>query len=490
MAVPVLRDQPGQGSSGRGNVRALFDIHGFRRLLGVRLTSQFSDGLFQAALAGSVLFNPAQQSSPAKIATGFAVLLVPFSILGPFVGVFLDRWSRRNIIYIANVFRACLALPAAVLIWTGGIGVPFFACALLIAAINRFFLAGLSAALPHVVPEPLLVTNNATSSTLGTVAYSLGLGTTAVALHTILHTNDNGYGWLCVAAAVGYFGAAMLARVSFRRTDLGPEQGVQVVGTIASEVAAVARGMVAGARHLAQRRPVAAAMGVQALCRTLYGVLTIATLLLYSRFFYDNYTSAIGGLGQVVVVGSVGAVAAAFITPYATRSIGGRLWIIALTAMVAIILPPLALPFIPILLGHRDVPDEPVVARDQDRCGHERAGSLRRELPWPGVQRRGHAVQRVLRAGPVHRGAHAAGRRALTDRHRRRLDRLPRGGGALRGHDPAKRSFAAGRRIERWQPSRLSAMTHGRRVGRCQSRLPAAALTRAACSDCAYASLV
>jgi MFS family permease len=349
--VSVVGERPSQPAEpGRGNVRALFDIRGFRRLLAMRLTSQFSDGLFQAALAGSVLFNPAQQSSPAKIATGFAVLLVPFSILGPFVGVFLDRWSRRNIIYVANMLRAALALPAAVLIWTGGIGVPFFACALLIAAINRFFLAGLSAALPHVVPEPLLVTNNATSSTLGTVAYSLGLGTTAVALHTILHTNNTGYGWLCVAGAAGYLSAALLARSSFGHADLGPDRSVPITGTVASEIVAVVRGMVAGAQHLAERRAVAAAMGVQALCRTLYGVLTIATLLLYSRFFYDNYTSAIGGLGQVVVVGSIGAVAAAFITPYATRSIGGRLWIVTLTAMVAVVLPPLALPFVPILL--------------------------------------------------------------------------------------------------------------------------------------------
>ena len=80
-------------------------------LLAIRLTSQFSDGLFQAALAGSVLFNPAQQTSPVKIAAGFAVLLVPFSMLGPFVGVFLDRWSRRNIIYMANLLRAVLAVP-------------------------------------------------------------------------------------------------------------------------------------------------------------------------------------------------------------------------------------------------------------------------------------------------------------------------------------------------------------------------------------------
>lgn len=306
--------------------------------------------MFQAALAGSVLFNPAQQSSPGKIAVGFAVLLVPFSILGPFVGVFLDRWSRRNIIYMANLLRAVLAVPAAVVVWTSGIGIPFFVCALLIAAINRFFLAGLSAALPHVVPEPLLVTSNATSSTLGTVAYSLGLGTTAVALHTILQTNDTGYGWLCAAAALGYLVAALLARTSFDRAALGPDLAVRAAASIASEIAVVARGMVAGARHLAARRQVAAAMGVQALCRMLYGVLTLATLLLYSRYFYDNYTSAIGGLGQVVVVGSVGAVAAAFVTPYATRRVGGRVWIITLTALVAVILPPLALPFIPVLL--------------------------------------------------------------------------------------------------------------------------------------------
>ena len=91
-------------------------------------------------------------------------------------------------------------------------------------------------------------------------------------------------------------------------------------------------------------------MGVQALCRMLYGVLTLATLLLYSRYFFDNYTAALGGLGQVVVVGSFGAVAAAFVTPYATRRIGGRVWIIALTALVAVDLPTLALPFIPVLL--------------------------------------------------------------------------------------------------------------------------------------------
>ncbi|WP_173162929.1 hypothetical protein [Phytohabitans suffuscus] len=40
------------------NLRSVLAVRGFRRLLGVRLSSQLADGLFQAALAGSVLFNP------------------------------------------------------------------------------------------------------------------------------------------------------------------------------------------------------------------------------------------------------------------------------------------------------------------------------------------------------------------------------------------------------------------------------------------------
>jgi MFS family permease len=349
--VSVAEDHADQlSASDRGNVRALVAIRGFRRILAVRLTSQFGDGLFQAALAGSVLFNPAQQTSPVKIAIGFAVLLIPFSILGPFVGVFLDRWSRRNVIYGANIIRAAFALPAAILIWTGGVGLAFFTCALVIAAINRFFLAGLSAALPHVVPEDLLVTNNATSSTLGTVAYSLGIGTTALALHTVLPTNDHGYAGFCAAGSICYLAAALIARASFARAALGPDRALPGTDVLVGDIVAVAKGMVAGAKHLAQRRQVAAAMGVQALCRSLYGVLTLATLLLYSRFFFHNYTAAIGGLGVIVVVGSVGAVAAAFITPYATRRFGGRRWIIAVTALVAVVLPPLVFPFIPALL--------------------------------------------------------------------------------------------------------------------------------------------
>lgn len=69
---------------------------GLGRLLAVRLTSQLTDGVFQAALIGGVLFNPERHADPLAAALGFAVLLVPYSVIGPFAGALLDRWDRRS----------------------------------------------------------------------------------------------------------------------------------------------------------------------------------------------------------------------------------------------------------------------------------------------------------------------------------------------------------------------------------------------------------
>ena len=48
------------------------------------------------SLAGAVLFDPEHQARAADIAAGFAVLLLPYSFVGPFAGVLLDRWWRQR----------------------------------------------------------------------------------------------------------------------------------------------------------------------------------------------------------------------------------------------------------------------------------------------------------------------------------------------------------------------------------------------------------
>ena len=103
-----------------GDLRHLIRGVQFRRLFAVRITSQFADGFFQVGLASYVLFSPERQPDAASIAAALAVVLLPMTVIGPFAGVFLDRWNRRQILALANVVRVVPVLSAAVIIATDG----------------------------------------------------------------------------------------------------------------------------------------------------------------------------------------------------------------------------------------------------------------------------------------------------------------------------------------------------------------------------------
>src|SRR3954449_4655900 len=180
-------------------VRHLLLRADFRRLLGTRLFAQFGDGVFQAALAGTVLFNPQRAADPVAVAAGFAVLLLPYSLVGPFAGVWLDRWSRRQVLLHANVVRAALVAVVAALIVGGVGGTLFYTAGLAVFSVNRFVLSALSAGLPHTTDAPSLVSANAMSTTSGTVATVVG-GGAALALLRAVGTGDTGYGVLALTA--------------------------------------------------------------------------------------------------------------------------------------------------------------------------------------------------------------------------------------------------------------------------------------------------
>ena len=97
-------------------VRELLTTRDFRFLLSVRLVGQSGDGMLQAALATFVLFSPERQPDAVKVAASFAILLIPYSVIGPFAGVFLDRWSRRQVLVRANLLKALFVLPILALV--------------------------------------------------------------------------------------------------------------------------------------------------------------------------------------------------------------------------------------------------------------------------------------------------------------------------------------------------------------------------------------
>ncbi|MCZ2849563.1 MFS transporter [Modestobacter sp. VKM Ac-2978] len=312
-------------------VRHLLLRADFRRLLATRLSSQFGDGVFQAALAGTVLFNPQQATNPIDVAAGFAVLLLPYSLVGPFAGVWLDRWSRRQVLLVANVVRAVLVVAVAALILAGIQGIGFYVAGLLVFSVNRFVLSALSAGLPHTTDAPSLVSANALSTTSGAVAGVLG-GGVAIGATALIGSGSGGYAGLALASAVPYLVAsAVVSR--FPRGHLGPDH-LSLAATVSARD--VLHGMVAGARHMLAHPPATAILSVMAVHRLMYGLLTLMTLLLYRNSFADDtglFPGGLAGLGQVLAAGAAGTLLAAAVTPWAVRRWGKAAWVVGLLVL-------------------------------------------------------------------------------------------------------------------------------------------------------------
>lgn len=321
-------------------VREMFRERDFRRLLRVRLAGQLGDGLFQGALVGAAFFNPAKATSAQEAAVAFATLLLPYSVVGPFAGVLLDRWSRQRVLLVSNLARTVLvALLALSLVDSGPTSPSTVALALVVVSVNRFVLAGLSASLPQVVVDRRLVTANSFTTTLGGGAAALG-GAVAVGLRQLFGKDDAGAARTALVAGLVYAGAALLARRIDRRR-LGPagppahERAVEAFGM-------VARGLLEGARHVHQRGQAARGLAAITAHRFFYGLSFVATLLLYGKQGYlgrgfATPGKAFIGLGEVVTASVVGGLLAALVTPRVTRRTGTQAWITSVFGAAAVV---------------------------------------------------------------------------------------------------------------------------------------------------------
>jgi MFS family permease len=318
----------------RHHVRVAFTSGGFRRLFAVRVLAQFADGVFQASLAGAVLFNPERQAHAADVAAGFAVLLLPYSLIGPFAGVLLDRWWRQRVLVVSCVLRAGAVAVVAAEIAGGLHGEPFYASALVVLSISRFFLSALSVSLPHVVGSEELVTANSLSTTFGGIATTAG-GGAAIGVRALLGSDNSAYAAGAIAAVLPYLAAALVA-TRFAKAVLGPDDVERAARETLTEVL---RGLAAGARHLRARRPAFLALAMITVHRVCYGLFAVYSVLLF-RNYYDAhgvFRSGLAGLGQLVAAIAIGGGLAALATPPASRRLSFTRWAVVLLVVAAVV---------------------------------------------------------------------------------------------------------------------------------------------------------
>lgn len=264
----------------------------------------------QAGVAWLVLLSPDAQRTPGAFAGVLALVLLPFSAVGPFAGTVLDRWSRRNILVGGQLLRTVVVLAiAAVAATTTGATAAAYTLVLVALGINRLLLAALSAAIPHTVPARHLVEANAVAPTAGTVSTGVGLALGAVVLATGASSAV-----VLLVGSVAYVAAAALA-ARFPAGSLGPD-----TGTRPPAVRDVFPDLAAAMNHLLARRAAAGALARLGAFRLVFGAWTLWVFELTAGRSDDRNAAVVAALA------AAGYGAAAVVTPFAAGRLGLLRW--------------------------------------------------------------------------------------------------------------------------------------------------------------------
>jgi hypothetical protein len=194
---------------------AVFSNRSFSALMGTQFIAQAADGMMQASLAKSIAFGGEKgfdvTSAPSAryLLAVVLALYVPYTFVSPFIGAFIDRYDRKQLLIRSNLFRAAVIVIAAAGLAVMGDRLPdavLLVTILIALACTRILLAIKSAGLPTVVQGKDLLQANGLSQAGGAVFQVIGGGVALVG--TALAPS-----WIvAMMAAVAYVVAALVAR--------------------------------------------------------------------------------------------------------------------------------------------------------------------------------------------------------------------------------------------------------------------------------------
>jgi MFS family permease len=279
----------------------------FRRLIAAQAFSQAGDGLYQIAIASFLIFSVEAARTPGQVTKILAVTTIPFSLVGPFTGPFIDRFSRRSVLVGSKVAMAVLTLaiiPAREV--SEGL-----VLALVVAdvSVNRFFHASKNAVLPSLVPQTRYLVANSVSTTTGMVA-SLG---GAVVGGPVVDATSPIVGLVAGAACMA------ISAVLVGTIPLPPGEKRGLAG-IASELRENLRDVRDGLRALRSSRQASYGVASVWAMRFLLGFVLLASLVLLRERFDIQAT----GFSLVFAALAIGGFGGALLVPFAARRFGYR----------------------------------------------------------------------------------------------------------------------------------------------------------------------
>lgn len=270
----------------RTEARSALRYPAFRRLMISLATSQAGDWLYNVALLGLVY---QRTHSAAWVSATTAVRVLPVVLLGPLGGLIASRHNRRLVMIGCDLARAALML---VLVAVAAFHLPILLVPLvagLATAAGAPYPAAVAATTARVVPDAALPSANAIRAVIGPV--SIVLGPLAGALLLAFGSAGLAFGVNAVT-----FGISALAIAAL------PAAACRPAGN-PGEPADALRELTEGIRALLDNRAALQLVNADLLCSFIYGVQTVALLMVSSRLGLST-----GGYGLLLAAVGAGGV--------------------------------------------------------------------------------------------------------------------------------------------------------------------------------------
>lgn len=215
-------------ASGSG-FRALFKNQPFMILWSGQILSQIADKVFLILLISlvanyrvpDILLNSElmrNSQSPNALLNSIVMIAntVPAILFGVAAGIFVDRFDKRQIMWITNLMRGTLTIALALLPKQFGI---LLAIAFLESILTQFFAPAEQAAIPLLVPRERLMSANAlfTTTMMGSLIVGFIVGKPLISLATTLGGNygpELAVGGLYVLAAMLLYGIPVKEKIA------------------------------------------------------------------------------------------------------------------------------------------------------------------------------------------------------------------------------------------------------------------------------------
>lgn len=268
--------------------------HNFFLLWLGQIVSQLGDRLGQMAMIAFVSLRGG--NSTLEIAKILTITILPVFIIGPFAGVYVDRWDRRRTLYISDFLRALLVVLIPLYFFSWISYIPVYITIFLVFCIGRFFIPAKLSIVPELVRKEDLLLANSLVNITGMIAAVLGFGITGILVEWV--GAKSGLNW----DALSFLISAIL--IFFIRQKAAQKVKLSRVGKDIVEMIrkSVAREFAEGLVYCFKNKDIRFAAWILFLLSSAFGLVCIVLITFVQKSFH-SVTKDFGLLGMMMGIG-------------------------------------------------------------------------------------------------------------------------------------------------------------------------------------------